>query len=944
MKRVALIAVVLTLAVLAMAAPASASFGLEKFDVTFTNQDGTPATQAGSHPFQMKTTVFFNKLNPSEPDGEFKGGTFEQIVGLVAKPGAVPRCSTVDFVTFVSSGPVSACPDSTAVGAAATSTTAIEVTSAVYNLAPPPGVVAKLGFIVANTPITIEIGLKHGYPYNGSAVLTNTPQTTGVLSSILTLWGNPSDSVHDPFRGNCVSSVNQPDPPVIPAKFPELPSYGECHTNSLEVPFLTLPRACEGPLATSYAIDSWQGFSDEGSVLTHDGSEPPIPLGMTGCAKLPFSPSISAKPTTRAAESPTGLDFSLDVHDEGLTSPPGYASSDIRKVVATLPKGMTANPSSAEGLEVCSEGDLEGETVNAAPGEGCPEASKLGTIEVETPLLEETVKGSLFLAKPYENPFHSLLALYIVLKNPTLGVIVKQPMKVEPDPQTGQLVTTTEEIPQLPFSHFRLHFREGARSPLVSPPACGDYSAEAKLYPWAGGAPVTTTSTFKVISGAGESPCPAGGTPPFTPGFEAGSVNNNAGSFSPFYMRLTRKDGDQDLTKFSAKLPPGMVAKLAGTSQCPESSIAQAEGRTGPHGGEEELASPSCPSSSQIGRVMAGAGVGAVLTYVPGKLYLAGPYKGAPLSVVAVVPAVAGPFDVGTVVTREALRINPRTTEVEADGASSDPIPHILAGIPLKVRDVRVYVDKPNFTLNPTSCERFAVGASLWGGGADVFSAADDFPLALASRFQAANCTSLGFKPALALKLTGGTKRGGHPALTGTYAPRAGDANLSSLVLRLPHSAFLDQAHIRTICTRVQFANKACPEGAVYGQATAYTPLLSEPLSGPVYLRSSDHNLPDFVAALHGVIDVEAVARIDSKKGGIRATFSEVPDAPLTKVVVQMQGAKKGLIVNSANLCTKANRANAQFSGQNGKVSKINPVVTPSCRGKAHKKPKHHAH
>jgi hypothetical protein len=956
MKRIAPIAALAALAALALAAPASASFGFERFDVTVTNQDGSPATQAGSHPFAMTTSVYFNRLAPLTPDGAFKDGIFEQIAGLIADPGAVPRCQTIDFLAS-SEGRSSHCPDSTAVGADATETTLITSYAPVFNLDPPPGVVLKLGFVVANTPITIEVGLKDRYPYNGSAVVTNTPQTTGVLASVLTLWGDPADPVHDPYRGNCVSNLQPAGTiPVIPeGPYPSPPSYGNCHTNVPDIPLLTLPRACEGPLATSYAIDSWQnpgarlpnGEPDlsepnwvQGSVLTHDDAEPPNPLGFTGCSKLGFAPSITAKPTTRAAESPTGLDFSLDVHDEGLTSPSGLANSDIKKAVVTLPKGMTANPSSAEGLEVCSEADLARETLKAAPGEGCPEASKLGTVEVETPLLEETVKGSLFLAKPYQNPSGTLLALYVVLKDPTLGIIVKQPVKVEPDPVTGQLITTTEEIPQLPFSHFKLHFREGARSPLVSPPACGEYGVKAELTPWAGGASTTTASAFKIVSGANESPCPQGGTPPFKPGFEAGSVNSNAGSFSPFYMRLTRRDGDQDLTKFSAKLPPGMVAKLAGTTQCPEADIAAARARTGSHGGEEELANPSCPASSQIGRVMAGAGVGAVLTYVPGKIYLAGPYQGAPLSVVAIVPAVAGPFDVGTVVTRQALQIDPRTAEVTADGAHSDPIPHILAGIPLKVRDIRVYVDKPSFTLNPTSCEPFAVSATLWGGGADVFSQADDSPLSLASRFQAANCASLGFKPNLSLKLKGGTKRGGHPALTGTFTPRAGDANLKGLVLRLPHSAFLDQAHIRTICTRVQFAAKACPEGAVYGHAVAYSPLLSEPLEGPVYLRSSSHNLPDFVASLHGIIDVEAVARIDSAKGGIRATFSEVPDAPLTKVVVNMQGAKKGLIVNSTNLCAGKNHADAQFSGQNGKRDQAEPVVGASCgkKGKKHGK------
>jgi hypothetical protein len=314
------------------------------------------------------------------------------------------------------------------------------------------------------------------------------------------------------------------------------------------------------------------------------------------------------------------------------------------------------------------------------------------------------------------------------------------------------------------------------------------------------------------------------------------------------------------------------------------------------------------------------------------------------LSVVAITPGIAGPFDVGAIVVRQALRINPLTVEVQADGSSSDPIPHILKGVPLKVRDIRVYVDKPNFTLNPTSCDPSAAKATIWAGGANVFSSADDIAHALQARFQAASCASLGFKPRLNLKLKGGTKRGGHPALRGTFSPRAADANAKKLVLRLPRSAFLDQAHIRTICTRVQFAANGgngggCPQGAIYGKATAWSPLVDEPLSGPVYLRSSDHNLPDFVAALHGIVDVEATARIDSVNGGIRAAFPQIPDAPLSKVVVEMQGGKKGLIVNSASLCAVDRRANAQFEGHNGKAAAIKPVVRAvGCGGKKGKR------
>jgi hypothetical protein len=705
--------------------------------------------------------------------------------------------------------------------------------------------------------------------------------------------------------------------------------------------FLTLPTRCSGQNITSYAVDSYEepgAFLSNGEPdifgdphwLTNGFETPPF----TACGALKFLPSITAKPTTKAAQSPTGLDFSLNIDDEGLTNPEGRSQSDVRRAVVTLPDGMTANPSLAEGLAVCSEAELGRETINSTPGQGCPEASKIGTLEVESPLVADVLKGALYVATPYENlAGDSLIGLYMVIKSPQLGILVKLPVRVEPDPQTGQLRAITDNIPQLPFDHFALHFREGGRSPLVSPPGCGTYEAEAELTPWSGEAPVITTSAFSIDAG-----CQGPGGLPFHPGFAAGSVNNAAGQYSPFSMRLTRADGEQDMTRFSAKLPPGMVAKLAGTSECSDAAIAGAKTKTG----LQERANPSCPASAEIGRVLGGAGVGSQLTYVPGKLYLAGPTGGAPLSVVAIVPAVAGPFDVGNVVVRQALRINPRTAEVTADGAASDPLPHILAGIPLNVRDIRVYVDKPDFTLNPTSCDPFAVGAQLWGGGSNVFSSLDDTAVSLDTPFQAASCASLGFKPKLALKLDGGTRRGGHPKLRGVFRPRAGDANLRGLVLRLPHSAFLDQAHIRTICTRVQFAadggnGAGCPQGAIYGHARAFSPILDKPLEGPVFLRSSSHNLPDFVAALHGIIDVEAVARIDSKNGGIRATFTDVPDAPLSKVLVDMQGGRKGLIINSTNLCSGEHHANAQMVGQNGRKHNINPLVQASCTEKSGK-------
>jgi hypothetical protein len=920
------------LAALLLSSSAQAAFSVTTFDVTYENADGTPATQAGSHPYAMTTKIDFSSKpgpKPGEvlPDGSIKDLTVGLVPGLVGDRAAVPYCSTADFLTLTNA--ISNCPDNTAVGVLSVGTVGKSGgdLGPAFNLAPPPGVAAKIGFVVLQVPVALLIRVSPAYPHNLVATLQNTADVEPIGGSILTIWGNPASPLHDAQRGHCVGG-------------------GSCPVDTEEKPFLTLPRACTGPLFTAYAATSWE--EPAGTPVTGASASP---LLTNGCGKLPFGPTIAAKPTTLAAQSPTGLDFSLDVEDQGLQSPDGLASSDVRKAVVTLPEGFSVNPSIAEGLAVCTPAELERETAFSAPGAGCPNESKIGTVEVETPLLDENIDGALYQAPQddpatatpgAENPFDTLVALYLVIKNPTLGIVVTQPIKVEPDPVTGRLTTVADNIPQLPFSHFRLHFREGTRSPLASPPGCGTYNAEATLFPWSGNPPVTTSSAFQIITGPGGGACPTGGLPPFHPTLTAGTLNNAAGHYSPFNLRLSRSDGEQELTHFSIKLPPGLLGKLAGIPFCPGAAIEAARSRTA----NAELASPSCPKASEVGRTLVGAGVGPSLAYAPGKLYLAGPYRGSALSIAAITAAKVGPFELGTVVVREALKVNPDTAEVFVDATGSDPIPHILKGIPVHARDIRVYVDRPDFVLNPTSCEATSTASTVLGSGLDFGSEADDQPVTVTSPFQAADCASLDFAPKLALSLKGGTRRSAHPKLKAVLSfPQGSSANVAAAQVTLPHSAFLDQSHIKTICTRVQFKAGAvpgenCPAQSIYGYARAITPLLEEPVQGPVYLRSSDHLLPDLVAALHsGRIDVNLIGRLDSVKGGrIRTTFESVPDAPVTRFTLEMQGGKKGLLVNSTNLCARPKRAISHFTGQNGKVSDANPVLAADCRGKKGKR------
>jgi len=941
--------------------PSPPEFGLCGVDVTFTDVGGATAMQAGSHPFAFTTDLAVKTEEAlglgQIPAGQARELQIELPPGLVAAPTATPRCTAADFATlvFITSGlNLPNCSDSSVVGlatakAAIPSGALIEVRAPVYNLVPPPGEVAKFGFVVIGAaPVTFTAGLHESPPYNAFVTVPNIPQMVRFFSSKTVIWGNPSSEEHAKQRGKCGAffkeGIVDPEGHFIPSVIGQLG--GECPTSNPNVPFLTLPTACGEPLETHFEALSWLGDRFGESVFSHD--EFGNPLGIIGCERLGFGPELSAQPTTHSASAASGLDVKVDIEDEGLTSPEEPASSAIKKAVVRLPKGMTINPSQAEGLGVCSEADFARETATSSFGAGCPGSSKVGTVEVESPLLEgEIFKGTVFVAKPRKNPFGTLIALYMTIKDPALGIDVKLAGKVAPDPVTGQIVATFgepgHELPQLPFSHFRFHFREGARSPLITPPGCGTYTTEATFTPWANpAASFSTSSAFQVTSGVGGGPCPPAGPPPFEPGFAAGTLNNAAVHFSPLSMRLTRRDGDQDLTKLSATLAPGLAGSLASVSRCPETQIAIAKAKSG----VAELASPSCPSNSKIGRTVAGAGVGSQLTFVPGSLYLAGPYHGAPFSVVSITPAVAGPFDVGTVVVRFALQVDPRSAVVTVDGAASDPIPHILAGIPLTVRDLRAYADRPHFTFNPTDCDPFAITAQIWGGGANPFSVADDSPRARSARFQAADCANLGFKPRFNLRLKGGTTRGAHPALKAVVTPRPEDANFASAVVTLPRSAFLDQGHIRTICTRVQFAaaggnGAGCPKGAVYGFAKAFTPILDEPVQGPVYLRSSNHNLPDLVMALKGPpqapVNVEISARIDSHKGGIRTSLEDLPDLPVSRFELQMQGGKKGLIINSRNLCAHVSRAKADFVAHNDKQRSFSPVLQASSCAKASK-------
>jgi hypothetical protein len=930
------VAALATVALWLVPAAAHASFGFlpgaAGFQVIANAEGGGVDTVAGSHPYSLTTEVNFN-LAGKYSEGDLKNLTLDLPPGLIENPTAVPKCSAADFSTprvspFETSLSGESCPALTQIGIVTLKSshgTGETRTFGVFNLTAPPGFPSRFGFAPYGEPITFTPHVREaGGVYGITVDLSSFSQQLDVTGFRMVLWGNPWGIAHNDQRVNCLNEVN--------------PSFGhsKCPVLALEPPhepeaYLTLPTSCEGPLSFHATAESW----NQGEALaeaTWTGTEAEA---MSECETVSFTPSPNGLLSSNRASSPTGYEFTLDNNVQPLLNPRARATSQVKKAVLSLPEGMSVNPSVASGLGVCSEAQFAAETVTSPPGAGCPNVSKVGEITVESPLVEGQIEGSMFFATPRENRFGTLLALYLVAKSPERGIMIKVAGRVDSDPATGRLTAVFDNLPQLPYSHFNVQFREGQRSPLATPSACGNYVSNFDSVPWRDPNIVQhQVSPFTLSAGVGGGPCPQG-LAPFHPGATAGTLNSNAGSYSPFYLHLTRNDTEQEITSYSASLPPGLLGKIAGIPFCPEADIEAAKRQDG----AESATNPACPVASLIGHTYSGYGVGSTLSYAPGTLYLAGPYHGSPISIVAIDSAKVGPFDLGTVVIRSAIRINPESAQVSIDSAGSDPIPHILDGFPLRLRDIRIYIDRPGFMLNPTSCNPFSVTSTLTGAGARFSDPSDDSSAAATSPFQVRNCSGLGFQPHFGLTLKGGHKRGDHPTLKAVLTPGPEETNLGKATVTLPPKIFLAQENIETICTLKQFAAHACPKGSVYGTATAVTPLLSEPLSGPVYLRSngSARALPDLVAALsgRGGIEIEALGKIDSRLGGLRARFESLPDAPVTKFTMTLRGGERGLIANATNVCTNPQVATAKFVGQDNatQAQRIRLNVT-SCGGK----------
>ena len=878
--------------------------------------------QAGAHA-DLTTTIGFDTVST---EGKLAGAVKEIVDELPPGFGGdlvdTPTCPVAEFE-------VERCPIETQVGVTTLTfyggANRDVDTEPIYNLAPEPGDVAKLGFPVASgsAHIQADVSVRPG-DYGLQTRFQNINESSLELdSSSFTVWGVPTAAVHNAWRWNRQN----------PLGHGTHGEYGVSSTNPL-VPYLASPTSCtSGPVDASISTRSWEEPEAEPAPSAV------MPLGpFTGCDRLRLPSTFTAVPTTTSASAATGLDVELGVHQTNENAE-GLATSALKKAVVTLPEGMTVNPSAGAGLGSCTRAEYEAETLETPEGQGCPVESKLGTVKIKTPAIDEEATGSVYLATPYANPFPeparagepahpegSLIALYVVARFPVRGVVVKVAGKVEANPITGRLVTTFEGVPSLkgpsleglppvPFSLFTFQFHQGQTSPLVTPPACGSYEVTAGLTPWSDPAGVLPEAfltdispSFEISSGANGGPCPSGGAPPFDPGVTAGTENNDAGSYSPLSIRISRQDGEQEITGFASQLPVGLTGNLTGIPFCGESEIQHARAQTG----VEAETSPACPAASEIGYSVADAGVGSVLAQAPGKIYLGGPYEGAPFSVVAVTAAHVGPFDLGTVVIHFPLDINPETTQVTIPAGAADQIPHIIKGIVIHVREIRAFINRHDFMINPTNCNPSSFAATVIGGGADPTNPAGYDPVTVETPFRVTACQALKFTPTFTASTQGKTSKAGGASLTlkvtRASGPESEQANFAKVKIELPLQLPSRLTTLQKACTAAQFvANPAgCPAASVIGHVKVQTPIFPVPLEGPAYFVShGGEAFPSLVFVLQGygvTIDVTSTTFI-SKAGITSGTLKAVPDQPFTSFELTLPEGPYSALAANGNLC-----------------------------------------
>jgi hypothetical protein len=852
---------------------ARAAIHIQAFRFSLEEAGGEPSTQAGAHPAQATTFLAFTGEGPSSYENP-RDLTVDFPPGLVGIAPAVPTCKAAEFTA-------GGCSPESQVGFVKL----VQVEEgddsanfyALSRLEAMPGAAAEFGVNAGGPSVRLRLGVRAGGGLSISA--KNLPQTVILNEVTITLWGVPADPSHDSLRGKCLTG--------------EGPTGGSCPSEALRRPLLANPSSCLPVLSLSARVDSWQnpGVFDSATASTMaSGGEP---VGIEGCESLDFRPTVTVGTSVPTPRTPTGLTFVLHAPQPQSADAPTEASLDDASV--TLPDGVAISPPAAAGLGACAAGQFR---LGDDSQPSCPDASKLGTMTVETPLLAAPSSGPVYLARPGENPFASRFAIYAVAAAD--GALIKLAGRVDPDPVTGQLRVTFEDLPQLPFSEVTIALFNGPRAPLATPSRCGTYTSASELTAWGAQVAVARSTAFELTAGCSE--------PSFDPSLRAGVVSPAAGSYSPFALRLERGDRDAEFaSSLSLELPPGVSAALGATSSCPEGKLV-ANGSV----------LSSCPDSSRIGSAVVGAGLGAKPLYLAGVVYLAGPYRGAPFSLAAIVPARAGPFDLGTIVERVAVAVDPRSGQLitRADG-----LPRIRDGIPLELRSLSLRLDRPGFIRSPTSCRPMAItGTASTGRGQSV---------ALSQPFQVGGCSRLAFKPRISLHVLNGVRRGGHPALRAVLHAGPDEATLAAAAIGLPTGELLDLRHLGAMCAP-GVPPERCPDSSRLGRARVWSPLLGDSLAGSIYLRAPSGRLPRLLVDLRGGgFQFMLEGRVTAARGRLRLHLSGLPDLPLTKAVLTLAGGRRGLLVNSESLCGRPQRAEASLIGHNGALRGLRPLLRP---------------
>jgi hypothetical protein len=896
------------------------SFEGDVYDAEF--PAGAPERQAGSHPFEMRVN-FASRLRLTsdrlgtylDPASHAKMLEVKLPPGLIGNPQAATKCFpgqlSLSTLPFSDQG----CPVASQVGTvklllnngSGESDANGNADYPVYNMLPRTGTIASLAIPVAGVPIYIDITLD---PVDHAIIATVDPvsEVLTIREVRMTLWGVPADPAHDHLRidasagGLFTDFFGQPSTDVRNPK-----------------PFLTMPSICGIPGHARLRADAW---NNPGVFVQEDGRAGV----MRGCAdpRSRFTPSITVQPESTRASTPTGLHVELTVPQKDDRSARSaselYATSGsdvaigtppLKDVTVALPDGMSVSPSSADGLQACSPAQIK---LQSNDDPLCPDGSKLGSVQIDTPLLPDPLSGAIYLAQQGQNPFGSTLALYVVASGQ--GVMLKLPGKIATNLVSGQVTASFGNNPQLPFSKLTLDFKGGSRAALVNPATCGVKTTSAEFQAWNLQIPkVAGTDTFEITEGANGAPCGARG---FAPSFSGGTVNPTAGKDSSLVVRFGRSDNDDELSTLDTTMPKGLLGRIAIMTLCDEGAANAG----------------SCGEASRIGSVTVGAGPGSTPFHLPGRVYLTGPYKGAPYGLSIVVPAIAGPLNLGTVVVRAAIHVDRTTAQLRV---ISDPMPSILDGIPLQVRLVDVVVDKPGFTFNPTSCAASSFAATLASLGGKM--------AARTSRFQVAGCAGLKFKPTLKIRVgaRGKLTRGKRTPLSVSINQRGSRANLRSVEVALPLvlNARLDVVDRRRACRVEQVQSDTCPASRKVGEAVAVTPVLRDPLRGSAYFAYNPaRRLPDLMIALRGPVNIDLTGKVTITRDlRLVTTFDTIPDVPITSFRLDLaSGRTNGPIGVVRNLCQAASKkatAALTLRGQNGRLVERNSRMSISGCGKA---------